>query len=37
MLALASLSSYEKPNNFEQRQIDALEEIHNLLRDRGAR
>ncbi len=37
MLGLTSLSTYEKPNDFEQRQIDALEEIHNLLRDRDVR
>lgn len=37
ILGLSSVSTYEKPNTFEQRQINALEEINDLLRDRGAR
>ncbi|MGY2261510.1 hypothetical protein [Pseudomonas sp. SDO55104_S430] len=37
ILGFSSLNMYEKPNEFEQRQNNALEEIHNILRDRDAR
>jgi len=37
IIGLASLKTYEKPNSFEQRQHDALREIHDILRDRGVR
>lgn len=35
-VGLASVKVLEKPNNFEQRQIDALYEIRMILRERGA-
>lgn len=34
--ALASVKVLEKPNDFEQRQIDALYEIRTILKERGA-
>ena len=37
IVGLASLKVYEKPTLFEQRQLAALQEIHMLLRERGAR
>ena len=35
--SLAAFKGYDTPNEFELRQIAALREIHNLLRERGAR
>lgn len=37
MLGFASLKIWEHPTEFEQRQIDALREIHMILRERGVR
>jgi hypothetical protein len=37
IFGISSLSTYDKPNSFEQRQLDVLDEIHDLLRDRGVR
>lgn len=35
-VGLASVKVLEKPNEFEQRQISALNEIHMILKERGA-
>lgn len=37
MLGIASLKIWEHPTEFEQRQIDALNEIHMILKERGVR
>ncbi|WP_303229460.1 hypothetical protein [Comamonas kerstersii] len=34
-VAFASVKVFERPNEFEQRQLDALKEIHHILRERG--
>ncbi|MGE8681518.1 MAG: hypothetical protein ACN6PE_23130 [Achromobacter marplatensis] len=37
MVGAASLKIYDRPTVFEQRQLEALKEIHMLLRERGVR
>lgn len=37
MLGFASLKIWERPTEFEQRQVDALREIQLILRERGVR
>lgn len=37
IVGIASLKIWEQPTEFEQRQVDALREIHLLLKERGVR
>lgn len=37
MVGIATLQGVDKKTQFEKRQIDAINEIHNILRDRGVR